>query len=135
MAAMFFDGSKFCKQFLKRVISNSDRQFQRRRFFKKFLHVHIAQKVSPPHGGHVFRRINILRTIFEKGHPRNILVKLFLNRTRGFREEDFLKISSCPYSTKRLTPMAAMFFDGSKFHKQFSKSVNQETILRIFLKI
>ena len=30
----------------------------------------------PIHQSHVYGRIKILRTIFEKGHPRNILVKL-----------------------------------------------------------
>ena len=44
----------------------------------------------PPHGGHVFRRIKILWTIFEKGPPRNNLAKLFQILTSGFGE-DFLK--------------------------------------------
>ena len=43
----------------------------------------------PPHGGHAFCKIKISRTDFEKGQPRNIPVKLFQNRTRSFREEDF----------------------------------------------
>ena len=34
---------------------------------------------------------------FEKGHQRNITVKLFQNLTSIFGEEDFLRISSCPY--------------------------------------
>ena len=38
--------------------------------------------------------------IFEKGHPRNIPVKLFQNLTSCFREESFLRISSCPYIVK-----------------------------------
>ena len=39
----------------------------------------------------VFQQIKILVTIFEKGHPRNISVKLhaFQNLTCGFREEEF----------------------------------------------
>ena len=37
--------------------------------------------------------------LFEKGHPRNIPEKLFQNLTCGFRE-DFLRISSCPYSAR-----------------------------------
>ena len=36
-----------------------------------------------------FWQIKILRTIFKKGHPRNISVKLFQNRTSGSRGEDF----------------------------------------------
>ena len=46
-----------------------------------------------------FGRIKILRTLFEKGHQRNIPVKLFQNLTSSFGE-DFLKISSCPYSAR-----------------------------------
>ena len=34
------------------------------------------------HGGHVFQRIKISRTVFEKGHPRNNPVKLFQNQTK-----------------------------------------------------
>ena len=37
-------------------------------------------------------------TNFDKVHPRNISVKLLENLTSNFREEDFLRISSCPYS-------------------------------------
>ena len=55
---------------------------------------------DPIHQSHVFRRIKISQTIFEKGHPRNIPAKLFQNLTSGFEEEDFLRISSCPYSTR-----------------------------------
>ena len=33
-----------------------------------------------------------MQTIFEKGHTRNIPVKLVQNLTSGFREEDFLRI-------------------------------------------
>ena len=49
---------------------------------------------------HVYRWIKILRPIFEKVHKRNIPVKLFHNLTSGLREEDFLKIASCPYSPR-----------------------------------
>ena len=55
---------------------------------------------APIHQSHVFGRIKILQTIFEKGHPRNIPAKLFQNVTIGFEEKDFLRISSCPYSAR-----------------------------------
>ena len=54
------------------------------------------------HQSHIYRQIKILRTIFEKGHPRNIPVKLFQNLTSGFGEKSFWRISSCPYSAKSL---------------------------------
>ena len=54
---------------------------------------------APIHQSHVYGWIKISRTLFEKGHPRNIPVKLFQNLTNSF-EEDFLRISSCPYSAR-----------------------------------
>ena len=80
------------------IISKSDQQFRRRRFFQEF-HVPIVQE-APIHQSHIYGWIKILRTIFEKGHLRNIPVKLFQNLTSSFREEDFLRISSCPYSAR-----------------------------------
>ena len=47
-------------------------------------------KEAPIHQSHVFSQIKISRTIFEKGHPMNIPVKLFQIRTSGSRG-DFLK--------------------------------------------
>ena len=54
---------------------------------------------APIHQSHVYGRIKISWTIFKKGHPRNIPVKLFQNLICHFRE-DFLRISSCPYTAK-----------------------------------
>ena len=51
---------------------------------------------APIHQSHVYRRIKISRTIFEKGHPRNIPVKLFQNQTSGFREDFFLEFLHVP---------------------------------------
>ena len=85
------------------IISKSDQRFLRIRFFAlyrhEFLHVCIVQK-APIHQSHIYRQIKILRTIFERGHFRNISVKLFQNLTSGFGEKSFLRISSCPYSAK-----------------------------------
>ena len=52
---------------------------------------------APIHQSHVYGRIKISRTIFEKGHQKNVPMKLFQNLTSSFGEEDFLRISSCPY--------------------------------------
>ena len=62
--------------------------------------------------------------IFEKGYTSNNLVTLFQTLTSGFREEDFLRISSRPYSARTLPPPHAgpFFLDGSEFCKQFLKS-------------
>ena len=42
---------------------------------------------APIHQSHVYKQIKFLTAIFEKGHPKNILVKLFQNRTSLFGEE------------------------------------------------
>ena len=90
------------------------------------------QKVSP-HGSHVFRRIKISQTNFEKGHPRNITVKLFPNRTRGFREEDFLRISSCPYSAKSLPLHGSHVFRHIKISLTiFEKGSPQNNPVKLF---
>ena len=94
-ASNFWKGSP--KEHSCEIISKSDQRFQRR-FFKEFLHVHIVQE-APIHQSYVYGWIKISRTIFEKGHPRNILVKLFQNLPSGF-VRDFLRISSCPYSAR-----------------------------------
>ena len=44
---------------------------------------------APIHQSHVFGRIKISLKHFEKGHARNIPLKLFQNLTSGFGEEDF----------------------------------------------
>ena len=71
-------------------------------FLKIFLRIssypYIVQE-APIHQSHVSGRIKISQTIFKKGHPRNIPVKLFQNQTKGFREEDFLRISLCLYKS------------------------------------
>ena len=111
-ANSFWKGSP--KEHFYEIISKSDKGFQRRRILKHFSEVHTVQKATP------------------HGHQSNIPVKLFQNRTRGFREEDFLRISSCPYSTKSLPHPWPPW---SKFCKQFLKRVTQGIILWNYFKI
>ena len=68
------------------------------KIFYEFLHVCIEQK-APIHKSHIYQQITISPSFFEKGHPRNIPVKLFQNLTRAFGEKS-LRISSCPSSAK-----------------------------------
>ena len=58
----------------------------------------IQCKKSPSTNAMFIERLKFLEKIFEKGHPRNISMKLSQNLTSAFREEDFLRICSCPYS-------------------------------------
>ena len=108
-------------------------RFQRRRILKNFSEVHTVKKASP-HGGHIFRHIKYSQTIFEMGHTRNNLLKLFQILSRGFGEEDFLRISSCLYSAKSFPPMVAMFFNRSKFREQFFKKSPKEQSCEIISK-
>ena len=140
---MFTDRSKFHKQCLKgstkeqscEIISKSDERFQRR-ILKNFSEVHTVQKASPlPHRGHVFQRIKISQIIFEKGHTRNNLVKLFQILTSGYREEDFSRISSCPYSTKCLPPHDGHVFRQIKISRTiFEKGSTKEQSCEIISK-
>ena len=74
---------------------------------------------APIHQSHVYGRIKISRTIFEKGHPRNIPVKLFQNLTRSFGEKDFLRISTCPYSARSPHSPETCFWADQNFANNF----------------
>ena len=77
---------------------------------------------GPIHQSHVYGRIKILRTSFEKGHQRNISVKLFQNLTSSFRE-DFLRIFSCPYSARSPHSPKPCFLADQNFANNFRKGL------------
>ena len=112
-------------------ISKSDQQFRRRRFFLEFLHVPIVRE-APIHQSHVYGRIKISRPLFEKGHPRNIHVKLFQNLTGSFGEEDFLGISSCPYSARSPHSPEPCFWADQNFAKIFEKGHLRNIPMKLF---
>ena len=125
---------QFCE-----IISKSDKQFQRRRILKNFSEVNTVNKPPPPsphtHPRQVFRRIKISRTNFEKGHTRNNLVKLFQILTSGLEEEDFLRISSCPYRAKSPppSPLQPCFYDRSKISQTiFEKGHPRNNPVKLF---
>ena len=60
---------------ISEIISKSDQPFQWRRNKKFFLSPCSANKSSQPN--HDYTQITILWTVFEKGHAKNISVKLF----------------------------------------------------------
>ena len=68
---------------------------------KSFLRISSCPCAESPHSPEpcLWRDQNFANN-FEKGHPRNIPVKLFKNLTSSFGEEDSLRISSCPYSAR-----------------------------------
>ena len=89
---------------------------------------------APIHQRHVYGRIKVSQTIFEKGHPRNIPVKLFQNRTSGFWEEDFLRISSCPYSARSPHSPEPCFRTDQNFANSFWKGSPKEHFCDIISK-
>ena len=101
--------------------------------FSEFRHVCIVQQ-APIHQSHIYRQIKILRTIFEKGHPRNIPAKLFQNLTSGFGEEDFLKISSCPYSARSPHSPEPCLWTDQNFANTFWKGSPKEHSCEIISK-
>ena len=81
---------------------------------------------APIHQSHVFWRIKISRTLFEKSHPRNIPAKLFQNLTSGFREEDFLRISSCSYNARSPHSPERCLWTDQNFANNFGKGSPKE---------
>ena len=58
------------------------------KIFHEFPHVPLVQ-IAPIHQSYFYQRIKISQKNFEKGHPRNIPVKLFQNLASGSRVIDF----------------------------------------------
>ena len=81
---------------------------------------------------HVNWQIKISRTIFEKGHSRNISIKLFQNLTSTFREEDFLGVCSCPYSQSSPHSLVPCL---KTDQKQLLRKVTRGTFLWNYFKI
>ena len=108
----FLTDQNFTNSFLKRVTQGTylwnyftiRPAVSEEKIFKEFLHFCIVQE-APIHQSHNFWRIKISQTVFEKGHPRNISVKLFHNPTSGparvaqwwaCRTRDLVIVSSIP---------------------------------------
>ena len=134
------DGSKFCEQVLKRVTEGTFLwnyfkiwpAVSEKKIFLEFLHVRIVQE-APIHQSHVYGWIKISQSIFEKGHLRNIPVKLFQNLTSGFGE-DFLRISSCPHSARSLHSQEPCLWMDQNFANNFWKGSPKEQSCEIISK-
>ena len=89
---------------------------------------------APVHQSHVYGWIKISRTSFEEGHPRNIPVKLFQNLTSSFGEENFLRISLCPYSARSPHSPEPCFSADQNFANSFWKGSPKEHSCEIISK-
>ena len=88
---------------------------------------------APIHQSHIYGGIKISRTLLEKDHPRNIPVKLFQNLTTSFGE-DFLRISSCPYSARSPHSPQPCLWTDKNFAKNFWKGSPKEHSCEIISK-
>ena len=90
---------------------------------------------APIHQSHVYGWIKILQTIFEEGHQRNIPVNFFfLNLTSSYGQEDFLRISSCPYSARSLHSPQTCFLVDQNFVNTLWKGSPKEHSCEIISK-
>ena len=94
--------------------------------FSELCYVHYS--ASSPHSPESYLLTDqISQTIFVKGHPRNIFVKLFQNWTSGFRR-DVLRISSCLRSASSLhSPHICLLTDNilsTIFRKDHTRKVS-----------
>ena len=88
---------------------------------------------APIHQSHVYGGIKISRRLSEKGHPRNIPVKLFQNLTSSFGE-DFLRISSCHYSARSSHSPESCLWTDQNFANNFWKGSPKEHSCEIISK-
>ena len=89
---------------------------------------------APIHQSHIHWQIKISWTVFEERLPMNILLRLFQNLTSGFREEDFLRISSCPYSARSLHSQEPCLWTDQNFANNVWKGSPKEHFCEIISK-
>ena len=119
--------SKYCEHFLKRV-SQGIILWNYFKIRPAVLREYFLRISSCPYSvrSHVFGQIKILWTIFEKGHLRNIPMKLFQIRTSSFKAEDFWRISSCSYSARSPHSPEPCFWMDWNFANNFWKGSPKE---------
>ena len=89
---------------------------------------------APIHQSHVYGRIKILQTIFEKGHQRNIPVKLFQNLWSSFGEEDFKNFFMSLYNARSPHSSEPCFWADQNFANNFWKGSPKEHSCEIISK-
>ena len=97
---------------------------------QEFLYVCSVQ-VVPIHQYHIYWQIKISQTIFEKGHSRNISMKLFQNLTSSFREDGFLRICSCSYSESSPHSAVPCLWTDQNFSNNFWERSLKEHVCKL----
>ena len=142
-AAMFFDRSKFHKQFLKRVTQGTILwnyskfwpAVSEEKIFKEFLQVHKGQKPPPPMVAMFFDRSKFREQFLKRVTQGTILWNYFKIEPVVSEKKIFKEFLHVGIVLKVFPSTAAMFFNGSKFHEHFFKTVTQGTILWNYFKI
>ena len=144
MSAMFIDGSKFCEQFLKEVTQGTIlwNYFEiwpavsKEKNFEEFLWSPHSIKSLPPWRPCFSTDQNFANKFWKWSHKEHSC-EIIPNSECGFGEEDFLRISSCPYSAKSLPPHHGghVFRRIKNSRTVFLKRVTQETFLWKYFKI
>ena len=133
---MFLDGSKSRKYFSEKghprnmsvkIFQNLTSRFRGEAFLRISSSPYSAGRPHSPEP--CFWTIESLRTNFEKGHPWNVAVKLFQYLTRRLRGEEFLRISSCPYSVTSPRSLDTCFLTDQNFVNKFQKRITKGTSL------
>ena len=88
-----------------------------------------SAKSLPPHGNHAFRRIKILQTIFEKGHPVTILWNYFKIWLAISEEKNFEEFLWSPHSEKSFSPWPPFFSMDQNFVNNFEKGHTRNNLM------
>ena len=138
--AMFINVSIFCQQFLKRITQGTflwnyfkigPGVLEKKIFLRISACPYRAKSLSPPPPPWrpCFSTDQNFANKLWKGSPKEQSCEIISKSDKRFQRRKFLKNFSKSIQWKKPPPGAAMFFDGSKFRKQFLKRVTQGTIL------
>ena len=124
-ANIFWEGSP--KEHFYEIISKSDQWFQRRKNLKHFSEVHTVQKKPPPWRPCFSTNQNFANNFWKRSHKEQ-------SWTNSDQEQDFLRISSCPYSAKFPYSPEPCSFTDQTFTNNFSKGSPKENSCEIISK-
>ena len=139
---MFFDKSKWLEQSWSRITKGTFLQnyieigpvVSDKKIFLSFLYRYIG-KISPtPWRSCLLTKPNGLNNLSRKS-PKEQFCKIILKSVQWFRTRRFLKFSIQIYKENKPRPLAAMFFDESKWLEQSWLRITKGTFLQNYMEI
>ena len=125
------EGSKFPEHFLKRVTQGTFLW----NYFKIWPAVSCPYSARSPHSPELCLWMDQnFANNFWKGSPKEHSCEIISNLTSGFRDGDFLRISSCPYSARSPQSPEPCLWTDQNFENNFWKGSPKEHSCEIFLK-